>query len=171
MRHGESTYNVLRLCNDQTDARVRLTARGRQQAQDAAAALAQAGIERIIVSPLPRARETAGIVNRHHRAPITAHAAIGDWRTGLDGQPVAELYERIARDPWDTRIPGGETLREHRARVLGFLEWLEGEPRRTTLVVAHEETLRVFAAHFRKLDDEAMLALRFANCEVLSFEL
>lgn len=171
MRHGESTYNVLGLCNDRIDESVRLTERGKQQAERAAAELSTVRLERIICSPLPRAVETAEIVNAQHGAPLTHHDGIHDWRTGLDGRPVAELYTLIDNDPWNTRIAGGETLREHRARVLGFLHWLRIEPRVDTLIVAHEETLRVVTGHFRSLDDARTLALRFANCEVVIFDI
>lgn len=169
LRHGETNYNLLRLCNDDPAVDVHLTPRGIEQAQAAAQALANETIARVFVSPLPRTRQTADIVNRVHRAPVEAHAALHDWRTGLDGSPVAELYERIARDPWHTRIDGGETLFEHRQRVLGFIDWLREQPPAPALVVAHEETLRVFCAYFQGLSDAEMLALRFRNGEMLTF--
>ena len=39
------------------------------------------------------------------------------------------------------------------------------------LIVAHEETLRVFIAHFQGLTDEEMRLLAIGNCEVLEFEI
>lgn len=171
MRHGESTYNVLGLCNDRIDETICLTPRGREHAERAAQALAETGIQRIISSPLPRARQTAEIVNVRHDAPIEVNPDIHDWRTGLDGRPVAELYAAIAGNPWHTRIGSGETLYEHRLRVLRFLSWLRQQPPANMLVVAHEETLRVVTAHFRGLDDGATLALRVANCEVIAFDI
>jgi hypothetical protein len=38
------------------------------------------------------------------------------------------------------------------------------------LVVAHEETLRVFKVHFEGLVDEAMERLLFKHCELYEFE-
>ncbi len=171
LRHGETNYNQLRLCNDDPRVDVHLTPRGIEQAQAAALALADEAIARIFVSPLPRTRQTAEIINRAHQAPIEVHTAIHDWRTGLDGKPVAELYERIAGDPWHTRIEGGETLFEHKQRVLGFIAWLRAQPPAPTLVIAHEETMRVFCAHLRGLSDQDMLALHFGNAEILTFTL
>ena len=172
MRHGQTNYNVMSLCNEDPDVDVHLTETGRAQAEDAARRLAHVRIERIFVSPLPRTRHTAEIVNRPHRAPIAVHPDIADFRTGLEGRPVAELYARLAADPIQGRAhPDGETRQEHRERVLRFLTWLRAQPAKTTLVVAHEETLRVIAAHLRRLDDAAMLDLAFRNCEILEFEL
>lgn len=171
LRHGETNYNLLHLCNDNPRIDVRLTARGIEQARAAACALADTPITRIFVSELPRTRQTAEIINEGRGAAIQVHPALNDWRTGLDGKPVAELYARIDGDRLHTRIDGGETLFEHRQRVLGFIAWLRDQPPAPTLVVAHEETLRVFCAYFRQLSDDEMLALHFGNAEMLTFRL
>ena len=55
--------------------------------------------------------------------------------------------------------------------MLGFLDWLDKQPRQDTLVVVHEETLRVIKAHLDGLDDAAMPELDFANCEVIEFDI
>lgn len=52
-----------------------------------------------------------------------------------------------------------------------FFDWLRTQPDDAVLVVAHEETLRAACAYFRRLTDAAMLALRFANGELLEFDL
>lgn len=171
MRHGESEYNVLGLCNDDPGREVHLTDRGHAQVEEAARQLASVPIEAIVVSELVRTRESADIVNRFHRVPVLTHPAINDWRTGLDGQPARLLYQAIAADPMDTRVNRGETLREHLARVRSFLDWLHGRTESTILVVAHEETLRAAAAWYRELRHEEMLALKFDNAEVAVFDL
>ena len=169
MRHGQTNYNVLGLCNDNPARDVFLTDTGRQQAHDAAHQLAQARIEHIFVSELARTRQTADIINRHHCAPVSTHPALNDWRTGLDGEPVSALYAAIAADPLNTRINNGETLLEHKQRVLTFIRWLRKRKEQTVLVVAHEETMRVANAWFHGLDDDAMLTHHFANTHILEF--
>ena len=59
MRHGQSEYNILGLCNDDPARKVRLTEQGRRQAERAAGELREAPLERIFCSELPRTRETA----------------------------------------------------------------------------------------------------------------
>lgn len=171
MRHGQTNYNLLGLCNDDPARPVYLTEHGVTQAHDAAHRLKDVALECIIVSELPRTRQTAEIVNCHHGVPVKVHPAINDFRTGLDGESVARLYEAIAPDPMNTRIAGGETLAEHKQRVLGFIAWLRQQTEKAVLVVAHEETLRVVAAHFQYLPDETMLGLRFANTQILEYQL
>ena len=171
MRHGQSEHNILGLCNDDPARKVLLTGQGRRQAERAAGELRQAPLERIFCSELPRTRETAEIVNRFHGVPIQPHPVINDIRSGCDGRPVAEYFRAIAADRLNTRVGDGETLLEHKRRILGFLDWLRTQSYATVLVVAHEETLRVFAAYARNLGDAEMIDLEVGNCAVFSFEL
>ena len=76
MRHGRTNYNELGLCNDDPTADVHLNDIGQQQAQAAAEQLRDVALDRIIVSPLPRTRQTAEFVNQYHHAPIEVHPAI-----------------------------------------------------------------------------------------------
>jgi probable phosphoglycerate mutase len=171
LRHGQSTYNLRGLCNDDPRDPAHLTGLGRQQAEAAGRHLPAAALDHIYTSPLPRAVETAQIVNRVHGAPLALHPALHDIRSGFNNRPVSEYFAATAHDPLHARVNGGESLLDHKARVLGFIEWLAGQPHRAVLVVAHEETLRVFAARFRNLPDEALRRLAFANGELAEFDL
>jgi len=170
MRHGQTNYNLLGLCNDDPAEDVHLTALGIRQAETAAEMLKDAALAHIFVSQLPRTRQTAEIVNRHHGVPITAHPDLNDIRSGFNNRPVAEYYAAAGDNRLHRRINGGESLLDCKARALSFLGWLRPQPWREVLVVAHEETLRVLAVHFRGLPDEAMPTLTFGNCEILRFE-
>lgn len=171
MRHGQTNYNHLGLCNDDPARDVHLTETGKQQAQLMADKFKAINIQRIITSELPRTRETALIINQYHRAPIESHPGINDIRSGFDSLPVSDYQQAITADPLHTRVNGGESLLDHKERVMAFILWLQQQPESTFLVVAHEETLRVIAAHFQNLDNETMLTLSFRNCEYLSVSL
>lgn len=171
MRHGQTTYNLLGLCNDDPRDDVRLTELGIRQAEEAAETLKDTAPEQIFVSELWRTRQTADIVNRHHGVTITALPGLNDIRSGFNNRPVAEYFAATGHDRLHLRINGGESLLDYKARVLPILDWLRGQPWRQVLIVAHEETLRVFVAYFHGLPDEALPGLAFGNCEVLSFEL
>jgi probable phosphoglycerate mutase len=171
MRHGRSRYNDLGLCNDDPAADASLTGEGVKQAQTAAERLKGAALQRIYVSELPRTRQTAAIVNRHHAAPVTVRADLNDIRSGFNNRPVVEYQAAIAHDPLHARVNGGESLLEHKRRVLKFIDDVKQQSEQTVLVVAHEETLRVFAAHVRGLSDAEMIGLSFANCEFFGAEL
>jgi len=171
LRHGQSEYNLLRLCNDDPTRPVPLTPLGRRQAASAAAALAGRGIEMLYSSPLQRARETAAIVGEGVGAPVVVDARLADIRSGCEGRPVTEYQAAIAHDPLRARPNGGESLLDHRERVRGFVDWLAGAPHRTVALVVHEETLRVLRSLAEGLPPEATIDLAFGNCEVYSFAL
>lgn len=171
MRHGQTDFNRKGLCNDDPRRPVYLNQTGVRQARQAAERLRTAPLQHIFVSPLPRTGQTAGIVNRYHGAPTDVHPALNDIRSGHDGRPVGEYQHAIADDPLHTRPAGGESLLEHKQRVLGFLDWLRRQPYDTVLVVAHEETLRVFYAHVHGLDDARLPGLSFDNCEFFAADL
>jgi len=171
LRHGETDYNQLGLCNDDPERDVHLTETGIRQAEAAARQLRTLSLERIITSELPRTRQTADIINRYHGVPVIAHPALNDIRSGFEGRPVPEYLAATGHDRLHARANGGESLLDYQARVLGFIDWLREQPERVVLVVAHEETLRVFKAYFDGLADEAMPGLEFGNCMVCCFEL
>jgi len=172
MRHGRTNYNDLGLCNDNPNADVHLDAIGKQQARAAAEQLRDIVLDRIIVSPLPRTRQTAEIINRYHHAPIEVHPDIADIRSGFDGQAVEAYFAAIAQDPLNARVNGGESLLDHKQRVLGFIDWLQRQPQDNILVVAHEETLRVFVAYFEgNVPDVQLRGLHIGNCEYRCYQL
>lgn len=171
MRHGQTNYNLLGLCNDNPQTDVHLTDTGIRQARAVAQQLRSEPIELIVTSELPRTRQTADIINACHHVPVLSHAALNDIRSGFDGRPVTEYFSATAADPLHLSVYGGESLLLHWQRVLPYLDWLRRQPQQTILSIAHEETLRVFYAWFNGIEPEALRSLHFANCEVLRFEL
>ena len=92
MRHGQTNYNVLGLCNDEPSQDVYLTELGKQQAYKVAEQIKDEKIDAIVVTELPRTRQTAEIINLDHHAPIITQPLLNDIRTGMDGQPVSEYF-------------------------------------------------------------------------------
>ena len=120
----------------------------------------------MIVSPLPRTYQTAEIVNQYHSIPIEVHADLADIRSGFDGKPVSDYFAAISHDPLKARVNGGESLLDHKQRVLRFIDWLKVQKDKALLVVAHEETLRVLIAHFeRGVADAQLRDIHVGNCE------
>jgi probable phosphoglycerate mutase len=126
-----------------------LSLQGRAQAEALAERLAAPPLAAVYTSPNARARETAApLAARHGLEPRPAPALdeldYGAWT----GRPFAEL----AGDPvWRrynaarslTRIPGGETMAEAQARLVGFVEWArEAYPDAAVAAVGHADPLR-----------------------------
>jgi probable phosphoglycerate mutase len=56
--------------------------------------------------------------------------------------------------------------------VLGFIDWLQRQQQENILVIAHEETLRVFIACFEgNIPDERLRDLTIGNCEYRRYTL
>lgn len=171
MRHGETNYNLRALCNADPSVDVHLTANGIKQAQSAAEKLKHLPLETIYVSELPRTRQTAEVINNTHRVQIKIAPELNDIDSGFEGKPVAEYFAAVGENRLTKCVNGGESVLEYKARVIPFLQALELSSFRNILVIAHEETLRIIDAYYRKLDDEEMMQRIFTNCEILGFDI
>ena len=98
IRHGQSEFNVVFSATRQDPGirDPRLTDEGRRQAQQAAEAIARAGVTRIIASPYTRALETAEIIAERLDLPIAVDARIGERAAfACDvGTPTPDLRAR-----------------------------------------------------------------------------
>lgn len=169
MRHGQTNYNQLGLCNDDPEMDVFLTEQGIIQTRQAAEQLKDKPLKQILVSPLPRTKQTAEIINQYHNIPLIIKHEIIDIHSGFESRPVADYFAAIAPDRLHLKFNGGESLLEHKQRIVKFLQDLKQDKTAGTLVVAHEETLRVIKAYFESLTDEQMLELHFENCEIIKY--
>jgi probable phosphoglycerate mutase len=170
LRHGQSQYNVLGLCNDNDAAAVALTGLGVDQARRAAERLLGDRIDRIFSSPLLRTRQTAEIIAEALCLAVLTEPRLADIRSGCDGRPVAEYLAAIAHDPVDGAVADGESLRDYAHRVKGFLDELRQAETGSVLLVAHEETLRVIESYATGKSLTAVAGKPFANCMPYRFQ-
>jgi broad specificity phosphatase PhoE len=151
VRHGQTAANVAGLLLGQADPP--LTERGQAQAQALAAALPPP--DRVISSPLTRARDTAAAFGR----PVEIDERWIEMDYGrLDGAPVAsvawEVWERWREDL--TFVPaGGESLATVGERVRAACEQLAEEARVTdVVVVSHVSPIKAAIAWALGVGDE-----------------
>ena len=146
---------------------VPLSETGRAQAARLGAVLASEPIDRIVHSPLDRTSETAVAIAaaRGSAVPVAAAAGLieidlGDW-TGRSWQDFGD--DPAWRD-WNerrgsARIPGGETMGEAQARIVGCLAALAREADgRTVAVVSHSDMIRAAVAHVLELPLDRLLS-------------
>ena len=114
LRHGETTWNAEGRTQGQIDAP--LSDLGRRQAMSAAEALRGEKIDRIVASPLSRARDTAeaagaalGLSVEIDDELMEFHA--GEWQGQLRGERIRAYFSK-EMDP-----PGGETFAEFAERA------------------------------------------------------
>jgi probable phosphoglycerate mutase len=123
VRHGQTERSAAGMYSGRLD--VALTPTGREQARQAAQALAGAGIDAVVTSPLARARDTAQAI-----AGAAGVALIVDERlTEVDYGPfegldrdgaraaLGQAYEGWRADPFGAPVPGMEPLDAALARA------------------------------------------------------
>lgn len=133
LRHGETHWNFARQTQGQLDSQ--LNENGRNQALNAADILAQQPIERIVASPLSRARDTAQAVASRHGLEITFDDGLKECHLGdLQGQPHGPWLA----DYWtgDFTPPNGESFDEFSERVWSAMARAVARGP-NTLIVAH----------------------------------
>lgn len=130
---------------------VPLTALGEAQLAAAAASPALSGVRHVYTSPLLRARTGAELIAGRTGAAVESRDELTELDVGLtEGIPFAEIAERFPdfmrdwRGPGaaETRMPGGESLRDVALRLEPFLRqlsWDGGD----VAVVSHNFVIRV----------------------------
>jgi broad specificity phosphatase PhoE len=142
-RHGQSLFNVDGVVNGDALLDRGLSERGIDEARRLGGQIDPIGLEVLIVSPFPRAIQTANIALAHRQVPHEVDEELGDVRIGeLEGSTLAEYRSFKAHASRDEPFPGGESLDEAARRYAGAFERLLGRNERVTLVVCHEIPVR-----------------------------
>jgi probable phosphoglycerate mutase len=143
VRHGESEWNSSRRLQGQAD--IALSSRGREQAKALTKVIAPLQPERIAVSSLKRAVETAALIGFPEAEKMEAlrEIDVGEWT----GETIEDLIaaDREAYRGWRAGAhtpPGGEDWSAFKRRTNAAIEnLLAGEATRI-LVVGHGGVLR-----------------------------
>lgn len=134
VRHGETDWNVAGRLQGRED--IPLNAHGREQARLTGQALAVAGWEVVLTSPLRRAAETARIIADVASVPrVVEIADLVERDYGVaSGLTRAQKQARFA----DGVVPGEESRASARDRSLAVLvSWASRHPGGRILVVTH----------------------------------
>lgn len=167
VRHGESTGNAEGRLLGRIDSP--LTGRGHEQARSLAATVA--GADRLISSPLARARDTAAALGTGLPVEIDDRWIEVDYGE-FDGQKLEEIPAEVW---WRWRSdasyvpPGGESLVAAGRRVRAACEELFADPDGpargdgTVVVVSHVSPIKAAACWSLGLGDEGAWRLYLAN--------
>jgi probable phosphoglycerate mutase len=170
IRHGETRWAVAGRFTGRTD--LPLTSRGKDQARGVGGRLAGVEFDRVLCSPLERARRTAELADLHPAAEVNPNLCefdYGDYE-GLTRQEI--LSRRPGWDLWRDGCPGGESPGTVSRRARLVLEELAPEPDRNYALFAHGHILRVVAASYLGVGIELSrhLMTRVASISVLGHE-
>lgn len=151
VRHGESMATVREIVGGPKGCSG-LSPLGRAQSERLRERL-DAGhepvVDTVLVSPLPRARETAELAFAGSGLVLAVEADLEEHRPGeADGVPWAEVTSRFGpydpeRRPYDRMAPGAETLAEFHHRVNALVH---------RLVAAHAGKTLVLVCHGGVID-------------------
>ncbi len=174
VRHGETEWSLAGRHTGRTD--VPLLPVGRRRAGELAGMLAQQEFERVLCSPLRRARETCELAGFGSRAELCDD--LMEWDYGdYEGLTRAQIKESVPGwSVWRDGCPGGESPSQVGARADRVLALLAGgapEPGDANILVfAHGHLLRVLAARWVSMEAAAgrRLALSTAGIGVLGYE-
>lgn len=162
VRHGRTHLTESKRISGRGGENPQLSALGREDADSAAAALAQFGvsgtwahlkpIDAVVASPVARTHETAKIIGAKLGIAVTtneniAEISFGDW----DGHTNEEVLEKWPEEfaawqgSWTVAPPAGESLEEFDARILaGLGEIQKQHAGKTFAVVSHVMPIRGF---------------------------
>jgi broad specificity phosphatase PhoE len=152
VRHGQSVANVQRVISNR-DLFHPLTELGRRQAEALAQSLADVPLAVIYSSPIVRAAETAQIVAATKGLPIQLADALREPDCGImegrgDEEAWAEhdrvMHDWVVQRQFDSRIEGGESYNDLRARCVPFIDRLvaaHGNSDRNVLLITHGSLL------------------------------
>ena len=171
IRHGESEGNVFHQINDDPARPVALTERGRQQAQEAAAALRAIPFTHACVSQFLRAQQTAQIILQGRECTLDIDARINERRSGMDGRHVDDFNDFVREDLLHAKPPGGESFVEQMERLQSFMQEIAARHANgIVLAVSHENPI-VAALAVHSGEPETTVRRKLKNCEWVELEI
>jgi probable phosphoglycerate mutase len=143
VRHGHSLFNVDKVVNGDPNLDRGLSEEGIEEAERLAGQLAGVPLDLVVVSPFPRAIQTANIALGSREVPHLVDGDLGDVRIGdLEGGSLDAYRAEPAHSNRKERFPGGESLDEAALRYADAFGRLLSRDEHATLVACHEIPLR-----------------------------
>ncbi len=178
VRHGQTEWNRVERFRGRAD--VPLNETGLAQAEATGRRIAAEWQPAAVYSsPLSRAVKTAEVIARHFNLPVQIRAGLtdidyGQWQ-GLTPDEVKnrwpEIHHAWYNAPHTTRIPGGETLGELRARGMADVNELAARHAGQTIVlVGHTVINRVILLGILGLGNDRFWRLKQDTCAINVFE-
>ena len=134
-----------------------LSDRGREQAGQAAARIADLGADRIAAvyaSPMERARETAAPIARAVGRRVRVLDGLNECDFGRwTGRRLSDLrrrreWQQVQRTPSSFRFPHGESFAEMQTRMIHAVQSLvTRHPGSTVVAVSHADTIKAAISH------------------------
>ncbi|TVS16515.1 MAG: histidine phosphatase family protein [Gammaproteobacteria bacterium] len=169
LRHGQTEWNADGRLQGRGDSP--LTPLGRSQVEAHLDWLASRRPQRLLTSPLGRARATAAILADTLGLEVETDPRLMERSMGgFEGWTLAEIeaaspddISARARDPWNYRAPGGENYDDMSDRVRPLVDDLLASPPERVVVVSHGTLVRALLCQVLELDRDTTLRLHQPN--------
>jgi len=146
IRHGQTEYNDKSIFRGQLD--IPLNSYGISQAELIGKALEVISFDAIYTSPLIRAKKTAGIINKYQANMININIEndftdlnYGTWQAKSHKEVknnYPKLYYEWQTSPYNTQIPGGESLYDAQKRSWnGLKKIIDNSKDKIICIVSH----------------------------------
>jgi len=183
VRHGQSEWNALGLWTGWQDTP--LTAKGREEARQAAEYLQDFKLHKAHTSNLVRAQQTLDEIKselNHQNLETVNHAALderhyGDY-TGKNKwqvkDEIGEVEFNKLRREWNYPVPNGETLKDVHDRAIPYYqEHIINDLKdgKNIIIAGHGNTLRALMKHLEEVDDNDVHTLEIGTGQVLVYEI
>lgn len=177
VRHGQTSWNDSGMYQGHTD--IPLNEIGFEQAAKAGQRLRDEKVTAIYSSDLLRAKQTAQVIAREHKLPVTVmpefrEINFGIWE-GKTYKEIKELYPEMLNiwlsKPQELKIPKGETFQEMLTRSWqGLKELLTKHKDETIIIVAHGGTIAVLVCHILGMDLNNLWKVKQGNTGITIVE-
>jgi probable phosphoglycerate mutase len=149
-RHGETEWSRDLRHTGRTD--IPLEPEGEEEARELAEPLSRLSIDRVLCSPLARARETCRLAGLGDRAELDERLL--EWDYGdYEGITSEQIHQRAPGWLlWRDGCPGGESPQQVGTRADAVIADLLAGDAATVVVFAHGHILRVLAARWLGLE-------------------
>jgi broad specificity phosphatase PhoE len=146
-RHAESSANVTGVVNSDPRHPVALTQRGRAEARQLGAQLADLEIDLAVCSRLLRTQQTVELALQARPVPVVIDEDFDEVRTGVfEEQPIENYWSWEVQHAESERLPLGESVNDALTRYAVGLRRLLLRTEPVTLLVLHELALHRIAA-------------------------
>lgn len=141
-RHGQAFSNGHRFFSSWPEKKVSyLLPEGKRQIKENAKFFKEVGLDYIFSSDLERTKDTAEIIAKETKAPLSFDKRLREIDFGIfNGQPVEEYfsYFKNHKERFTKRAPKGENLREVEKRMYDFLKDINKKYKgKKILIVSH----------------------------------
>ena len=170
VRHGETDWNTLKKLQGWTD--IPLNEKGREQARKTCDLLKEYTFDRIVCSPLLRAKQTAEIINEERQVPLIVDERIRERGFGtLEGSPFTQAdFAQWWKSNFDCSTVGMEPMSVLFARVAALIDELQEKyPEETVLLVSHGGAFVAVDGYFNGYPQDGEEMRFLPNCTVREF--